>query len=218
MTTRLFSIPPAFETYLYHTGLREHTVMRALREATQKEHYGKMQTLPEEALLLQFLAKMLNVRRYLEIGVFTGYSTLAVALGMPKEGKIIGCDMRPDFAEIAKAYWEKAEVAHKITLFLQPALDTLASLSKKEPFDLIYIDADKANYPQYYEYALSLLRENGVMALDNTLLKGHVVESSFDEPLNALVLRELNLKIHDDTRVEMILLPLGDGLTLVRKI
>ena len=217
MSNRTFPLSDTLNTYLKQVGLREPAVMRALREETQQHSYGKMQTPPEQALLLQFLTRLLGVQRYLEIGVFTGYSVLAVGLAMPEEGKIIGCDRRADFAEIAHRYWQQAGIAHKVELILQPACDTLAALSDAEPFDLIYIDADKANYPHYYECALQLLVSGGVIALDNMLSAGRVIAPLSTEPPSVAVIRELNQFIHNDVRVEMVMLPIGDGLTLVRK-
>jgi predicted O-methyltransferase YrrM len=217
MSNRTFPLSDALNTYLQQVGLREPAVMQALRLENQQHNYGKMQTPPEQALLLQFLTRLLGVRRYLEIGVFTGYSVLAVGLAMPEDGKIVGCDRRPDFAEIAYRYWEQAGIAHKVELILQPARDTLAALGEVEPFELIYIDADKANYPYYYERALQLLTPGGVIALDNMLSAGRVITPLPAEPPSVTVIRELNQFIHTDTRVEMVMLPIGDGLTLLRK-
>ena len=217
MSNRTFPLPDSLNDYLQRVGLREHAVMQALRKEMQQHSYGKMQTTPEQAQLLQFLTRLLHVRRYLELGVFTGYSLLAVALAMPDNGKIIGCDMRPDFAEIAYRYWEQAGILHKVELILQPARDTLAALADVDPFDLIYIDADKANYPYYYECALQLLAKGGVIALDNMLSGGRVVDVLPNEPSSVGVIRDLNQFIYADPRVEMVMVPLGDGLTLIQK-
>lgn len=216
MSRRTFPLSETLQDYLQQVGFREPPVMRALRLENQQHSYGKMQTTPEQAMLLQFLTRLLGVRRYLEIGVFTGYSALAVALAMPEEGKMIGCDMRPDFAEVAQRYWRQAAVDHKIELILQPARQTLAALTETAPFELIYIDADKVNYPYYYERSLQLLAKNGVIALDNMLSGGRVAET-ITKPASVPILRKLNAFIHQDTRVEMVMLPIGDGLTLLRK-
>ncbi len=217
MSTQLFPLPSLGNEYLSRYGLREHPLLQALRQKTQTYVYGNMQSLPEQALLLQFLARLVEAKRYLEVGVFTGYSLLAVALAMPDKGKIIGCDINADFVEIGREYWQKAGVAHKVELFLQPAIETLAKLSDSEPFDLVYIDADKRNYPFYYERALALTRSKGVIALDNTLLQGRVFTPSDKKSMSVAKIRELNAFIHQDARVEMLMLPLGDGLTLVQK-
>ena len=217
MSKQTIPLSESLNNYLQRVGLREHPVMAALRIEARQYSYGKMQTTPEQALLLQFLARLLGVKRYLEVGVFTGYSLLAVALAMPDDGKIIACDMRPDFAEIAHAHWMQAGVDHKVSLIVQPAKETLAALPESEPFDLIYIDADKVNYRYYYERALALLAPQGMIALDNTFLGGRVAAASPDEPASVGVIRDLNQFIYTDPRVEMVMLPIGDGLTLVQK-
>jgi caffeoyl-CoA O-methyltransferase len=217
MSHRTFPLSESLQTYLQQVGLREPAVMQALRAETQQYSFGKMQTSPEQALLLQLLTRLLGVRRYLEIGVFTGYTVLAVGLAMPEHGKIIGCDRRPDFAEIAYRYWQQAGIAHKVELILQPARETLAGLNEDELFDLVYIDADKANYPYYYERAIELLVPGGVIALDNMLSAGRVVNSPATQLPSVAVIDALNRFIHTDNRVEMVMLPIGDGLTLVRK-
>lgn len=218
MSTQLFPLSSTANEYLHQYGLREHPAMQALRHETQAySTYGRMQTVPEQALLLQFLARLLGVKHYLEIGVFTGYSLLAVALAMPEEGKVIGCDIQGDFAEVAKKYWDQAGIAHKVELILQPAEKTLTNLSASDPFDLVYIDADKANYLHYYEHALALLRPKGVIALDNMFLQGRVFSSTESHAVSVKTIHQLNAFIHQDSRVEMVMLPLGDGLTLVQK-
>ena len=217
MSTQLFPLSPVANSYLHQYGLREHPVMQALRHETQTYPYAQMQTLPEQALLLQFLARFLGVKRYLEIGVFTGYSLLAVALVMPKVSKAIGCDIQTDFAEVAKKYWKQAGVDQKVELILQPAEKTLAELSESDPFDFIYIDADKANYLHYYERALTLLRSGGMLALDNMFLQGRVFTETEPRSSSVKTMHQLNVFIHQDPRVEMVMLPLGDGLTLVQK-
>lgn len=217
MSNRTFPLPEPLKHYLAQVGLRRHAVLQALEAETQQLRYGKMQTTPEQAQLLQFLVHLLDVRHYLEIGVFTGYSVLAVALAMPEDGKITGCDVSPEFVGIAQRYWEKAGVAHKVKMFLQPAQDTLAALPAQTRFDLIYIDADKAGYPYYYERALELLRPGGVIAMDNMMSGGRVINPQPDEPAGVDIIRHLNVFIHADPRVNMLMLPIGDGLTLVQK-
>ena len=178
-----------------------------------------MQISPEQGQFMQFLVSIIGARNTIEVGVYTGYSALCVALGLPEDGRIIACDINEEWTKIALEYWKKAGVADKIDLQIAPALDTLTELGKKgrkNHFDFAFIDADKVNYDIYYEKCLNLVRPGGVVAIDNVLWSGAVADvSAMDE--NTKAIRSLNAKLHKDERVDLSMIPLGDGLTLVRK-
>lgn len=207
--------------YLLQTGLREHPALAALRAETASNRMAKMQIAPEQGQLIGFLAQLAGVRRHIEIGVFTGYSTLNMALHMPDDGEIIACDMSEEFTTIARRHWQAAHVTHKIALHVQPALITLqAELDRGRAgqFDMAFIDADKRNYPAYYELCLQLLRPGGLILLDNMFLGGRVAETPPpNETPGVEVIRQLNRALQADPRVDYCLLPLGDGMTLLRK-
>lgn len=178
-----------------------------------------MQIAPEQAQFLTLLISLLSVERILEIGTFRGYSSLAMALALPPQGQIVTCDISEADATLARHYWHQAGVADKITLHLAPALETLARLEQDpdvQPFDLIFIDADKRHYDDYYEYALRLARPGGLVVIDNVLWYGKVADSAIQDP-TTVALRQLNQKIATDARVAMSLVPLGDGLLLAWK-
>ena len=177
-----------------------------------------MQVAPEQGAFLGMLAKLTNVKRYLEIGTFTGYSALSVALAMPPDGKLVALDVSKEFTDRARGYWREAGVDNKIDLRLGPGLDALDKMLKagEGPFDLVFIDADKPNYDAYYERVLKLLRTGGVIALDNMLWGGAVADPKVTDA-NTSALRTLNAKIHADPRVDMALATVGDGVMLVRK-
>lgn len=198
---------------------REIEPQRKLREVTSKMPNRGMQITPEEASLLQFLVGMLGARRALEIGTFTGYSALSVALVLPRDGKLIACDISDEWTSIGKPFWKEAGVADRIDLRIAPAAQTLQSLMKDgqaETFDFAFIDADKTGYDAYYELVLKLLRRGGVAALDNMLWSGRVADESNSEP-DSVALRKLNLKIRNDDRVDSALIAMRDGVHLVRK-
>jgi len=200
---------------------REHPELAKLREATATHPRAGMQISPEQGALLQVLVKLTGARRTIEIGVFTGYSALAVALALPPDGRILACDISDEFTRIGRPYWERAGVADKIDLVLEPALHTLdARLAMGEGgrYDFAFIDADKASYDGYYERCLKLLRAGGLIAIDNVLWSGRVaqaVDASADPDTAAL--QWLNAKLQRDERIDLALLPIGDGLTLARK-
>ena len=165
------------------------------------------------------LVRMIGARKTLEVGTFTGYSALVVAMGLPDDGKIIACDVSEEWTSIGRRYWQEAGVAHKIDLRLQPAvatLDELIAAGESGSFDLAFIDADKANYDAYYERCMTLVRTGGVLAIDNVLWHGAVVDDARQDE-DTVSIRALNLKVHGDPRVDMNLLPIGDGLTLAVK-
>jgi predicted O-methyltransferase YrrM len=208
---------PRLLEYLAKTGGRESAAGQACRIETQKRADAVMQIAPEQAAFLSLLVKMSGARRIVEVGSFTGYSAMAMALALPKNGRIVALDISADFAAIARRHWKKAGIANKIELRVGPALASLKKMvAKREgPFDLAFIDADKSGYDGYYEACLKLLKPGGVIALDNMLYSGQVAEPK--PKGNAAALAKLNAKIHADKRVDMALATIGDGLMLVRK-
>lgn len=220
MSDFTLNLTPELYEYYQQNSVREPEVLQKLREQTHKMSMSQMQISPEQGQFMRLLIELMNAKKTLEIGVFTGYSTLCVALSLPENGKIIACDINVEWTKIAKRFWELAGIAHKIQLILAPATETLEKLiaeGEGGTFDFVFIDADKANYPFYYEKSLELLRPGGLIAIDNVLWSGKVADPSIQDN-NTVVLRELNKKIHVDQRVTLSMLPIGDGLTLVRKI
>ncbi|MEL6439679.1 MAG: class I SAM-dependent methyltransferase [Cyanobacteria bacterium J06621_8] len=205
--------------YLLSVSLREPEILTKLRQET-KEHSGSiMQISPDQGQLFTLLIKLLHAKKTLDIGVFTGYSSLVVALALPPDGKVIACDRDPQATAIARRYWQEAQVAHKIDFRLAPAQETLEQLiaaGEAGSFDFAFIDADKRNYINYYEQALTLLRPGGLLAIDNVLWAGRVIDSSNIDK-RTVAIREFNQKVHRDQRVEISLLPVADGLTLALK-
>jgi caffeoyl-CoA O-methyltransferase len=204
----------ALYDYVVSMGARETRVQRELREETQKLPMGQMQIGPDQAALMQVLVRILGAKRCIEIGTFTGYSALAVALALPASGKIICCDVSEEWTSIGRRYWKKAGVARKIDLRLGPALETLKAL--KGSFDFAFIDADKPNYWNYYQRCLQLIRKGGLIAVDNTLWGGSVIDPE-KQSESTQALREFNERVAKDRRVDIALVPIGDGLTLAVK-
>lgn len=205
--------------YLRTTGLRDDPVLKALRAETAKLPMAMMQISPEQGAFMGNLMRIMGATKTLEVGTFTGYSALVVAMALPENGKVVACDVSDEWTSIGKPYWEKAGVADKIDLQLRPAVETLDQLianGESGTFDFAFIDADKSNYDIYYERSLTLLRSGGVIAVDNVLWNGAVIDDARqDEDTRAI--RSLNDKIHNDPRVDMNMLPVGDGLTLAIK-
>ncbi|MEQ6291084.1 class I SAM-dependent methyltransferase [Vogesella sp. GCM10023246] len=220
MTRHTMTFGPQVAEYLFDIGVQEHPVQRQLREFTAGHRMAKMQIAPEQGQFLGWLVQLLGVRRYLEIGTFTGYSALTVALAMGESGRTVACDMSVEFSSIAMDYWRRAGVAERIQLYLQHGLLTLHQLladGAAGSFDLAFIDADKSNYPEYYEACLQLVRPGGVIAIDNILLNGRVVAPQSGQPHSVEVLRAFNASLKHDTRVDQCILPMGDGMTLLRR-
>jgi predicted O-methyltransferase YrrM len=218
MTTRTLNLDDSLYRYLLDTSLREHPVLAELRAATHDHPLARMQIAPEQGQFMALLAQLASARRTIEIGVFTGYSALAVALVLPPDGRIVACDISTEYTDVARNYWEKAGVAHKIELRIAPAresLDALLAQGEAGNFDFAFIDADKTGYDAYYERCLSLLRTGGLIVVDNTLWGGSVAHPSTDA--DTVAIQEFNRKLHRDERVDLSLLPIGDGLTLARK-
>ena len=205
--------------YLVDHSVREHPVLSQLRAETAKLPHAGMQIGADQGQFMALLARLIGARRCIEVGVFTGYSSLAVALALPDDGRIIACDVSEEWTAIARRHWEKAGVAKKIDLRLGRAtatLDQLLAEGGEGRYDFAFIDADKTSYRDYFERCLRLLRANGLIAIDNTLWSGDVADPSNTKP-DTVALRELNDALHRDERVDIALLPLGDGVTLARK-
>jgi predicted O-methyltransferase YrrM len=208
------------QAYVRSFGMREDADLAALREETANHPWAMMQISPEEGQLMAVLVRVLGARKTLEVGVFTGYSALVVAKAMGPAGKVIALDISEEFTAIARRHWAKAGIADRIDLRLRPAiesLDALVAAGESNTFDFAFIDADKSNYDAYYEYALKLVRRGGLIAIDNVLWDGKVIDSS-DQSAHTVAIRAINRKIHGDSRVEVSMVPIGDGLTLALKL
>ena len=208
---------PRVLEYLARIGSRETAELALCRKQTQGRADAVMQIAPEQGTFLALLVQMTGARAVIEVGSFTGYSALAMALALPPDGRIVALDVSREFTDIARVYWEKAGMGGKIVLRLGPAQTSLDKMiaADEGPFDLVFIDADKTGYDGYYEAALKLIRPGGMIALDNMLYSGEVADPAAKG--NAAALAALNAKIHDDSRVDMTLTSIGDGLMLVRK-
>jgi len=205
--------------YLLHVGVREPQVLMELREATEAEEMSIMRSAPEQGQFMALLLKLMGASHVLEIGTFTGYATLWMALAMPRDGKIITCDVSERWTFIAHRFWEQAGVQNRIHLHLRPALETLEELLENgaaASFDFAFIDADKENYDAYFEACLQLVRPGGLIAVDNTLWGGSVVDESNHEASTEAI-RTFNEKLRDDPRFDLSMLPIADGLSLVMK-
>jgi caffeoyl-CoA O-methyltransferase len=205
--------------YILRRSLREPPLLAELRGETARLPLHMMQISPDQGQFMGLLVEMLGVRQAIEIGTFTGYSSLVVALAMPADGRLIACDISQEYTAIARRFWAQAGVTHKIDLKLAPALDTVAELiaaGRAGSFDFAFIDADKKNYDGYYEAVLKLLRPGGVVAIDNVLWDGAVIETDKNDE-DTVAIRKLNAKLKDDARVNLSIVPIGDGLTLARK-
>lgn len=221
MSRQTFGLDDALHDYLLEVSLREPDLLRRLREETGRLEMARMQISPEQGQLMGLLLQLLGARRTLEIGVFTGYSTLVTALALPEDGRVVACDISEEWTAIARRYWAEAGVADRIELELAPAVETLEALrSRPDPdagrFDFAFIDADKESYAAYYEHALALLRTGGLIAVDNTLWGGRVADPA-DTAVSTEAIRAFNRTLRDDPRIDLSLVPIGDGLTLARK-
>jgi caffeoyl-CoA O-methyltransferase len=216
---RTVNVTEAVEAYLGKIGAREHPAQIRCREETAKLPMAMMQISPEQGAFMALVTKLVGAKRYLEIGPFTGYSSLSVALALPEDGRVVALDVSREFTDHARVYWKEADVASRIDLRIAPALDSLDAIIKsgEGPFDLAFIDADKTNYDGYYERALRLVRQGGLIMLDNMLWSGAVADPSITDDSTEAI-RALNAKIHADTRVDMALASVGDGVMLARKL
>lgn len=220
MTSRTIVLSDPLYAYLLEHSLREPEILRRLREETAADPMSRMQIGAEQGQFMQMLVRLTGARRCLEVGVFTGYSSLAVALALPADGRIIACDISESWTAIARRYWQEAGVAGKIDLRLAPARDTLDSLiagGGTGRFDFCFIDADKGGYADYYERALTLLRSGGLIVVDNTLWDGRVADPAATDD-DTVAIRAFNRLLKSDRRVHLSMLPIGDGLTLALKI
>ena len=205
--------------YLLSVSLQEAEILTKLRAETAQHPMNVMQISPDQGQLIGLLIQLLGAKKTLDVGVFTGYSSLVVALALPADGKIIACDIDINYTAIARRYWQEAGVADKIDLRIAPALETLDQLIEKGQagsFDFAFIDADKRNYSNYYERALTLLRPGGLVAIDNVLWSGRVADLE-DTDKQTIAIREFNQKLHQDKRVKISMIPVADGLTLALK-
>jgi predicted O-methyltransferase YrrM len=219
---------PNLNDYILSVSLGEHKTLKALRETTNKHPNSILQIPPEQGQFMTFLLKILNAKKVIDIGTYTGYSALCMGLALPKDGKLVTCDINSDWADIGKPYWKEAGMEKIIDLRIAPALETLSELiatNESNTYDFIFIDADKINYDNYYEKALKLIKPEGLIAIDNVLLFGAVLNPNYLSSHLQNVLsndaiesvKKLNLKLRNDKRVDISMLQIADGLTLVRK-
>ena len=219
MTKQTTGLEKTLAEYIQSISLREPDILRQLREETAKLSMAQMQISPEQGQLMALLVQLMGAKKTLEIGVFTGYSALAVALALPNDGKMIACDISEEYTAIAKDFWTRAGVSEKIDVRIAPALETLETLiteGEAGSFDLAFIDADKRNYENYYARALTLLRPGGLILLDNVLWSGKVTDPTITDKQTQAI-REFNQKLHQDSRISLSLIAIADGLTLALK-
>jgi len=218
MARRTLDLTDALHRYVVDHTAGEHPAQVKLRAATERHPYAGMQISPEQAQFMQLLVKLIGARRAIEIGVFTGYSALSVALALPSDGYLLACDVSDEYTRVGKPFWQEAGVAARIELVLAPARETLdrrIAAGEAGRFDFAFIDADKTHYDAYYERCLVLLREGGLIAIDNVLWSGAVAHRAKDDDTRAL--QALNDKLRTDARIDIAMLPIGDGVTLARK-
>jgi caffeoyl-CoA O-methyltransferase len=219
MTRRTLYLPEELHQYLVSVSVREPEVLRRLREETSLLEEAEMQISPEQGQFMAFLVKLLGARRALEVGVFTGYSSTWVALALPADGSLVACDVSDAYTSIARRYWKEAGVEGRIELRLGGAEETLTDLTREGQegsFDFAFIDADKTGYDVYYELCLQLIRPGGVIAIDNVLRRGKILEREEPDEVT-IAMQTLNQKLHADERVDVSLVPISDGLMLARK-
>ena len=219
MANRSLTITDALHDYILRQTLREPALLAELRQETSRLPLANMQISPEQGQFMALLVELIGARQAIEIGTFTGYSALCVALALPPDGRLTACDVSEEYTTIARRYWARAGVADKIDLRLAPAVETLDALLARGgagSYDFAFIDADKSSYDAYYERSLALLRPGGLIVVDNVLWGGEVADPSKKDSDTAAI-RALNAKTRDDARVSMSLIPVGDGLLLARK-
>ncbi|MDB9496116.1 class I SAM-dependent methyltransferase [Spirulina major CS-329] len=219
MSNKTLGLDAQLYQYLQRVSLREPDSLAKLRAETAHHPMARMQIAPEQGQFMALLVELIGARKTLEVGVFTGYSALAIALALPEDGCVVACDLDGEVTAIARRHWQQAGVADKIQLHIAPALDTLDHLlatGQGNTFDFAFIDADKRNYPHYYEKSLALLRPGGLMAIDNVLWSGRVADPAVQDH-RTIAIREFNTQLHQDDRISLSLVPIADGLTLARK-
>ena len=218
MSSGSIGLSEALNAYLVQVGVREPDVLRRLRDETGSMPQAQMQIAAEEGALLALLVRLLGARHVLEIGTFTGYSSTAMALALPPEGRIVCCDISREYTDVARRVWSEAGVADRVDLHLGPAVETLDTLladGAAGTFDLAFIDADKGNYGGYYDRTLRLVRSGGLIAIDNVLWSGRVADPAVNDE-DTLAIRALNAAIAADERVDLVMVPIADGVTLAR--
>lgn len=219
MANQTLGLEPQIYNYLLSVSLREPEILSQLREETAQHPMSQMQIAPEQGQFMALLVQLMGAKKTLEVGVFTGYSSLAVALVLPPEGRVVACDVSAEFTAIARRYWQEAGVSDKIDLHIAPAMETLDQLlaaGEAETFDFAFIDADKSNYDGYYERSLKLIRPGGLILIDNVLWSGKVADTEIQDNRTTKI-RALNEKLHQDQRINLSLVPIADGLTLAHK-
>ncbi len=219
MSRRTITLTDPLYDYLLAVSLREADILKELREETARHSRATMQIAPDQGQFMAFLVRLMGARRTIEVGVFTGYSSLSVAMALPEDGRMIACDVSEEYTSIARRYWRKAGVEHKIDLRIAPAIETLNALLEEGldgTIDFGFIDADKEGYEDYVERILLLLRPGGLILVDNVLRKGEVADQSVTNSATTAI-RALNAKLHHDPRIDLSMVPIGDGLTLARK-
>ena len=219
MSNRTIAITESIYQYLCDHSLREDPILKDLRDHTYDMEERAMQIAPEQGQFMKMLVKLIGAKNTIEVGVFTGYSSLAIALALPEDGRIVACDVNPQYTSVAEKFWVSAGVREKIDLKIGPAKDTLLELINADltgTFDFAFIDADKINYDHYYELCLQLIRPGGLITVDNVLWGGAVSDDTIND-VDTNSIRALNDKLHQDERIDLSLVPVGDGLTLAMK-
>lgn len=215
MSSQSIGLSKELHDYVVAIGVHEISAQKELRDVTSRHAYSMMQISPEQGAFMQFVIRVMGAKRCLEIGTFTGYSALTMALAVGSEGHITCLDLSEEYVSVGRPFWQKAGVAERIDVLIGPAASSLEGLlASGASYDFAFIDADKTGYRAYYEACLKLVRSGGVITIDNTLWSGHVIDPEYTDA-DTVALRELNAFIHQDARVRSMLLPVGDGLTLV---
>jgi predicted O-methyltransferase YrrM len=220
MSDRSIGLSETLHQYLLANSVREPEVLAHLRQETDRHPLSNMQISPEQGQLMGLLVQLIGAKKCLEIGVFTGYSSLSVAMNLPDDGRIVACDVSDEFTAIARKYWQLAGVSEKIDLQIAPALETLDRLlanGEAGTFDFAFIDADKNNYAAYYDRCFQLVRQGGLILVDNVLWYGRVIDPAMDADKRTQAIKQINQQIYHDDRVQISLIPIGDGLTIARK-
>ena len=220
MSNQSIGLSDPLYQYLLANSIREPEILAKLRAETAAHPLANMQISPEQGQLMGLLVQLIGAKKCLEVGVFTGYSSLVVALNLPDDGRIIACDVSDEFTSIARRYWQEAGMNHKISLHIAPALETLDRLIANDgsgTFDFAFIDADKNNYGAYYDRCFQLVRQGGLILVDNVLWYGRVANPAMDSDKRTQAIKDINQQIYHDDRVQISLIPIGDGLTIARK-
>jgi predicted O-methyltransferase YrrM len=220
MSNQSIGLSDPLYQYLLANSVREPEILAQLRSETAEYPLANMQISPEQGQLMGLLVQLIGAKKCLEVGVFTGYSSLVVALNLPDDGRIVACDVSEEFTSIARRYWQEAGVSNKISLYVAPALETLDRLianGESDTFDFAFIDADKNNYGAYYDRCFQLVRQGGLILVDNVLWYGRVADPAMDSDKRTQAIKQINQQIYHDDRVQISLIPIGDGLTIARK-